>query len=358
MSTIETRRLFLACLSAATALGLAVAAPGAATAETTLTVATVDAAGTLRNIAGNRLRDNLAESDAGVTVRHIEGPVLGNAAQVRDQVAEGSVDIIGTDAAWATPYSNFLKATSYAFVFRDGEHLASVFESDFMKGLSDQIAAEQGVRILGAAALPSRAFFTKIQPQSAEDFSGLKIRSPQLDNWLASYKALGANPTPVNWNEVFLALQTGLVDGGHGLPVDGKPNNWHMAAPNITDLEDMFAVHVWMMNEARWQSLSDEEKAALQEAIDEVDTWMSENAGEQNIAAIAEMLEAGGGVYISHSADKRAAVAAMAGEDKVAEFPESEREKLRDMALQSARDMEGGAEWWDAGVLDQVQSVE
>lgn len=331
--------------------------PLVAQAETTLTVATVDAAGTLRNLAGKKLRDILEERGAKVKVRHIEGPVLGNAAQVRDQVAEGSVDVIGTDAAWATPYSNFLKATSYAFIFRDHAHLASVFESDFMKGLADQIAAEQGVRILGAAILPSRAYFTSVEPRSANDFEGLKIRSPQLDNWLASYKALGANPTPVNWNEVFLALQTGLVDGGHGLPVDVKPNNWHMAAPNITDLEDMFAVHVWMINEGRWQALSEQEQADLQHAVNEVNAWMAESASKQNIEAIAQMLKEGEGSYISHSAAKREAVAALAGAEKVAEFPNAEREKLREMALAAARKMEGQTGWWDEGVLDQIQAV-
>ncbi len=108
-----------------------------------------------------------------------------------------------------------------------------------MKDIADKIAAEQSVRILGIAILPSRAFFTKKKMEAASDFSGLKIRSPQLDNWLASYSSLGANPTPVNWNEVSLALQTSLVEGGHGLPADTKPNNWHKAAPYITDLEDM-----------------------------------------------------------------------------------------------------------------------
>lgn len=345
------------CISAA-AIGWVVLAPAGAAAQTTLTVATGDAVGTLRNLAGNMLRDVLAERGAAVQVRHIEGPVLGNAAQIRDQVAEGSVDVIGTDAAWATPYSNFLKATSYAFVFRDGDHLASVFESDFMKALADEIAAAQGIRILGAAVLPSRAFFTKIEPRSAVDFEGLKIRSPQLDNWIASYKSLGANPTPVNWNEVFLAIQTGLVDGGHGLPADVKPNNWHTAAPNITDLEDMFAVHVWMINEAKWQSLSEVEKTDFQQAIDEVDKWMSESSEEQNIASIVDMLKEGGGIYISHSSAKRDAVAALAGADKVAEFPASERDILVQNALEAARAMEGQSEWWDTGVLDEVQAVE
>ncbi|MFC7705405.1 TRAP transporter substrate-binding protein [Plastorhodobacter daqingensis] len=328
-----------------------------ASAEVSLNVATVDAAGTLRNLAGNRLHTLLREQDAGVQVRHIEGPVLGNAAQVRDQVAEGSVDIIGTDIAWAAPYSNFLKATSFSFVFRDQEHLAGVLDSAMMAELIDEIAAEQGVRILGAAVLPSRAFFTKVTPQRAADFEGLKIRSPQLDNWLESYKAIGANPTPVNWNEVFLALQTGLVDGAHGLPVDVQPNNWHKAAPNVTDLEDMFGVHVWMINETRWSGMSSADQATLVAAIDEVDAWMTATAEAESLSTIASLLDQGGGVFITHNAAKREAVAALAGADKVVAFPEDEREAMRNKALAAGKALEGQATWWAPGVLDELQSV-
>lgn len=329
-----------------------------ASAQSTLTMATGDAVGSLRNQLGNWVRDQLEERDGSLRVRHIEGPVLGNAAQITDQVIDGSLDIAGFDAAWLTPYSDFLKTTSFAFVFRDAAHMERVFESDLMAEIEEQVAEEHGIRILALGVLPARTFFS-IDPLASEsDFEDLKIRSPQLNVWIESYQSLGANPTPVNWNEVFLALQTGLVEAGHGLPADVIANQWHMAAPHITALEDMFGIHAWFMNEDRWQSLSEEERAELQAVMDDSMAWLAERADQLDHDAVVTMLEQGGGTYTSHSQENLDRIAAEIGEDRVVMFPQASYETLREGALERARELEGTADWWGEGMVDQIQSIE
>lgn len=342
---------------AALAAALLAGAPAAA-AQQTLTMATGDAVGSLRNRLGNWVRDELEKRGGALRVKHIEGPVLGNAAQITDQVVDGSLDIAGFDAAWLTPYSDLLKTTSFAFVFENEDHLERVLDSDLMREVEERIAQEHGIRILALGVLPARTFFTKKEIGTAADFGGLKIRSPQLSVWIESYKSLGANPTPVNWHEVFLALKTGLVDGGHGLPADVIANKWHLAAPNITALNDMFALHAWFMNEAKWQSLSNAEKQELTGIMDESMAWLAEQADQIDHDALVTMLEEGGGAFTSHDAEKRARIAAAVGADKVKAFPEEERRKLREGALAAARSLEGTADWWSEGLVDRIQAVD
>ncbi|MCF6327401.1 MAG: TRAP transporter substrate-binding protein [Devosiaceae bacterium] len=345
-------------LIGAAVMATVLAASSAAYAETTLTMATGDTIGSLRNQLGNRVRDNLAEADGDVQIKHIEGPVLGNAAQILEQVIDGSIDIVGTDFAWLTPYNDFLKTTSFAFIFRDSEHIESVLESDFMQDVIDEVAAEHGLRILGLKNLPARSFFARNELDSAADFDGLKVRSPQLNVWIESYKALGANPTPVNWNEVFVALKTGLVEAAHGLPADVIANKWHLAAPNIIALDDMYAFHVWVINEAKWQSLSEDKQAQLKAVLDESMEWLGDQSDEIDINSIVTMIEEGGGVYISRNEAKREIIASRVGADRVREFPQADFLQLRAGALEAARNLEGSKDWWGVGLVDLIDAIE
>jgi TRAP-type C4-dicarboxylate transport system substrate-binding protein len=326
-------------------------------AQKTLTMATGDAVGSLRNQLGNWVKDRLEKNGGPLRVKHIEGPVLGNAAQITDQVISGTLDIAGFDAAWLTPYSDLLKTTSFAFVFRDQDHLQRVLTSDLMRDIVENVAKEHGIRILGLRALPARTFFSKNALSSAADLQGLKIRSPQLNVWIESYKALGANPTPVNWNEVFLALKTGLVDAGHGLPADVIANKWHLAAPNITGLEDGFGVHAWFINEKKWQGLTDAEKKELQRVMDESMAWLAQRSDELNFKAVVDMVKEGGGTYTSHSAANRDRMAKEVGAERVKVFPEAEYQKLRSGALEAARKLEGSKDWWSKGTVEKIEAI-
>jgi len=344
-------------LLAAAAAALVIAWSPGAVAQKTLTVATGDAIGSLRNQLGNWMKGELEKRGGALRIKHIEGPVLGNAAQITDQVIAGSLDIAGFDAAWLTPYSDILKTTSFAFVFRGEDHLQKVIESDLMREVTEQVAKQHGIRILGLRKLPARAFFSKKELSSAKELSGLKIRSPQLNVWIESYKSLGANPTPVNWNEVFLALKTGLVEAGHGLPADVIANKWHLAAPNIAALDDMFAMHAWFMNEAKWQSLSAAEKQELKAIMDESMSWLAQRSDEIDSNAIVTMLKEGGGTFMSHNAAKRDKVAKAIGAARVKAFPDEDFNKLRAGALQAARGLEGTKDWWAKGLVDKIEAI-
>jgi TRAP-type C4-dicarboxylate transport system substrate-binding protein len=226
-----------------------------------------------------------------------------------------------------------------------------------MAAAIETTAQQHGVRVLGLRKLPGRAFFARKPILAAGDLAGLKIRSPQLAVWIESYKSLGANPTPVNWNETFLALKTGLVDAAHGLPADVVANKWHLAAPHITALDDMFAIHAWFINEKRWQSLSAAEKTALQGVLDESMRWLAERSDALDLDAIVTMLKEGGGTFVSPSAARREQIAKAIGADRVKAFPEADLARLRAGSLEAARRLEGGKDWWGRGLVDQIDAI-
>ncbi len=141
---------------------------------------------------------------------------LGKEADINQGLTLGTVDIILTGAS-ASPGNTYppLAVTYFPFIFRDAEHLLKYAQERRVQG------ADQGLRrqdrqphhrahLLRRA--PRHSSATSRSP-SRDDMKGLKIRVPDAPAYTrASRRRCGANPTPIAFAEVYLALQNGTVD--------------------------------------------------------------------------------------------------------------------------------------------------
>jgi tripartite ATP-independent transporter DctP family solute receptor len=83
----------------------------------------------------------------------------------------------------------------------------------------EEIMMERGYKVLGWGELGFRNITTKDRPiRKAEDLKGLDIRVPNVPSWLAAFKAWGANPTPMDFAELYSALQQGVVKAQENPP--------------------------------------------------------------------------------------------------------------------------------------------
>ena len=300
----------------------------------TITLATGDAIGSLRNLAGWHFKELIdAQPDLKITVNHVEGAVLGSASQIMDQVVEGSVQLFGNDIAWLVPYDEDFQPISFGFMYRNTDHMKNYFSSPLFLDITDKVAADAGLRALAPVPMGSRMFFSTKMLNTAADFKGLKIRAPGLEMFIKSYEAYGASPTTVAWNEIFLALKTGLVEAAHGPVADVIANKWHLAAPHITNAEDMYAANCWFMNDDFWESLSEAQREGISAALKETNQWTV----EQNSAKEQEIIDQ----MISEGADYSVF---------------QDRETLRLKALDAVQKLEDSGKW-SAGLVDKIQKL-
>ena len=301
----------------------------------TITLATGDAIGSLRNLAGEYFKSEIEKHpELNIKVNHVEGAVLGAANQIMDQVVEGSVQLFGNDIAWIVPYDDDFQPISFGFMYRDVEHMNEYFKSPIFLDLADSVAQTSGMRIIAPVPMASRMFFSVKPLKTADDFKGLKIRAPGLEMFVKSYEAYGANPTTVAWNEIFLALKTKLVEAAHGPVADVIVNKWHLAAPYITKTEDMYAANAWYVNESFWKSLSDAQRKGIQEALDATNAWSFEQSKSSEQELINQMVSEGA-KYSSSFAG---------------------REVLRKQALEAVKKLEASGKW-SAGLVDAIQNI-
>ncbi len=301
----------------------------------TITLATGDAIGSLRNLAGEYLKTEIEKRpELNLKVNHVQGPVLGTASQIMDQVVEGSVQLFGNDIAWIVPYNPDFQPISFGFMYRDVDHMNAYFKSPVFLDVADKVAKSSGMRILAPVPMASRMFFSVKPLNTIDDFKGLKVRAPGLEMFVKSYEAYGASPTTVAWNEIFLALKTKLVEAAHGPVADVIANKWHLAAPYITRTEDMYAANAWYVNEAFWQGLSEAQRNGIQEALEATNIWSAEQS-KISEEGIIEQMKADGAIYSSSFAD---------------------REKLRVQAIDAVKKLEASGKW-SAGLVDKIQAI-
>jgi TRAP-type transport system periplasmic protein len=149
-----------------------------------------------------------ARTNGRIEMTAFTGTQYGSEAQILEGVRLGAFAI---GQAGVTGYPE-LNLVWMPYVFRDKEHLWKTLYGPVGKKWSDKMAKDWGTRILGFSWYGPRQMTTNRPIHKIQDLAGLKIRVPENPVMIATWKALGASPTPVAWPEVFMALQSKTVD--------------------------------------------------------------------------------------------------------------------------------------------------
>ena len=171
-------------------------------------------------------------------------------------------------------------ATGY--VHQDAEHQVRVFNDPLMDPFKATVEEELGVKLLSVMYLGRRHVNLRqtkdeLTVMTPADLAGINLRMPGTDAWQFLGSALGANPTPMAFTEVYTALQTGSVDGqDNPLPtvVDAK---FFEVTNQIALTSHLVDLNYIAFSKAVWDAMTPEQQAAVQAAADAA---ADERAGE------------------------------------------------------------------------------
>ncbi|HEY9053210.1 MAG TPA: sialic acid TRAP transporter substrate-binding protein SiaP [Rectinemataceae bacterium] len=184
-------------------------------------------------------------------------------------VKSGQADMTATAAAWLTDGSPWISMFTAGYIFKSYDHMTKVLNGDIGKAVFERVAKEQGIRPLGAQYLGTRQINLVADKaiKTPADLKGVKLRMPNSDSWIFLGKALGANPTPVSFSELYMALQTKTVDGQDNPLPTNKNAKFYEVTKSIT-ITNHVVDSVWpAINEKKWQSLTDQQKAWVMEGV-------------------------------------------------------------------------------------------
>ena len=154
-----------------------------------------------------------------------------------------------------------------AYLWRDYEHMRATFDSDVLDGLITEIEDATGIKVLAWPYIGTRHVNIRgdRKVMTPADLEGIKLRMPGGEGWQFVGEALGANPTPLAFTEVYTALQTGAVDGqDNPLPAD-KQMKFYEVTDQIILTGHLIASNTFSMSASKWDSLNEAQQAKVQE---------------------------------------------------------------------------------------------
>ncbi len=233
-------------------------------------------------VAGEKFAKLVGERTAGkVKIGYFGAGQLGGEREMVEGVQLGSLGMVVTGVTGHRIYDAFF----LPYVFRDRDHMWKVLNGPIGDEWNQTMIKERSVRVLGYAYRGPRQLTTsKSKVQKAADLKGLKIRVPEIAPMVATWRALGAAPTPMAWPEVFTALQTGTIDGQENpLEIINSSKLWEVQKYlHLTD--HVRVAWITLLDDRLWQKMTPATQKILnatwREVADELQKTVLTKEGE------------------------------------------------------------------------------
>lgn len=166
------------------------------------------------------------------------------------------------------------------YVFRDHLHMKKVFDSDVGKELFAMMEKQMGIKVLAVPYIGTRHLGLKPKKKimTPADLAGIKLRMPPGEGWQFVGTAMGANPTPLAFTEVYTALQTGAIDGQDNPLGAVRSMKFYEVSTQIVKTGHLVANNLFAVSMSKWNSLSAAQQKTLQEAADKFSVAMTAQA--------------------------------------------------------------------------------
>jgi tripartite ATP-independent transporter DctP family solute receptor len=233
------------------------------------------------------------KSEGGLKVELYPNAMLGSDMEVLDSIRLGTAQM---NIPTPSVLGNFVKEFRLAdlpFLYPNEEVANRVADGPWTKKLMKKL---EPVGFVGLAVgnFGFRQISNNIRPiNTIKDLQGLKIRVMQSAVILDVFRALGANPTPMAFGEVFSALQTGTIDGQENPYANTYQPRFHEVQKYISNSSHMYSWGILVIGKKFYDGLTDKERAVVNEGAQAFSASMRKLSTEDEAAALDKIVKAG-----------------------------------------------------------------
>jgi tripartite ATP-independent transporter DctP family solute receptor len=240
----------------------------------------------------NVIKEEVEAADVGITVEIFGASELGGDADRIQSVIAGDIDMDIQGASALSAVYAPMSVVDGAFVFDDSDHLYNFFTSDASDPLLQGFEDETGVHILGAWNTGARQFTANVPIRTPADLEGLRMRFPPSPQFLMNAAAMGAEAVEVAFEELFLALQQGTVDGQENPITNIDSNNLYEVQDYISLSSHQLSSNLVIIGDV-WNELSTAQQDALTAAVGEAMVQEPQCAADAEEEILAGWRESG-----------------------------------------------------------------
>lgn len=273
---------------------LAAAVSVTAEAKTVLRMATDVSRQNSQSIGAEHFAQLVSERTNGdVEIKFYPDGTLGSSQAIVSGTRSGTIDIamIGTVNLGGLA-SGFL-ALDLPFIFKDEDHVYRALDGEAGKelwseldkvGLTGLAFFENGFRNITNSRKPIKV---------PEDVKGLKIRVPQSQTLVKTFEALGANPVPMAYGELYTAMETGAIESQDHPTSTLYAGKFYEVQKYLSMTHHGYAAVTLVMNTKKFNKLTDEQKKIFKECAQDAADYQRELNATEDKRLIAEMEQAG-----------------------------------------------------------------
>ncbi|MEM1417633.1 MAG: TRAP transporter substrate-binding protein DctP [Myxococcota bacterium] len=292
-------------------LALAALAPtGDAGAQETIEmkIATVAPEGTPWEKQMRRFRKHVQDGTAGrVRVKMFMGGSLGGEKALVRRTAQGSIQGWGGSTAALGSLVPELNVIESPYLFRNEQDADGALDSAAVLGQVKELVQGRGFVFGFWAENGFRSWFTEDRPiRSPADLRGLRMRSQESPVHLATYRAFGATPVPIDVTNVLTSLQTNVVDGFDNTPLFAMASSWYQAAQHLVLSEQSYQPGIVVFSKRWFDGLPDDVKAVIQNVPSNVTQQGRRNVRRMDPILIQNMERYGITVHRPSAAERQA----------------------------------------------------
>ncbi|WP_339861512.1 TRAP transporter substrate-binding protein [Thalassospira alkalitolerans] len=229
------------------------------------------------------------ESNGRFNVTVYGGDQLGTPRELFTQMALGVTQM----NASGDPGIKEIEYLAIPYLMKGIKNYGAVLDTDFGAEWNKKLVEEREIRLLGFMPRNPRQISANSEINSIDDLKGLKLRSPERDYYVESLSALGANPTPMAFAEVYTGLQAGVVDGQENPIETIYAAKFYEVQKSIAMVDYIKKPAYVMVSNTFWEGLSAEDQALMKKANDASNAVIGKMLPEQTSKMIEEMKAAG-----------------------------------------------------------------
>ena len=231
---------------------------------------------------------------------------LGGEKEVIEQAQVGAIQFARVSVGTLGPVVDDLNVLNLPFVFRDVAHMRKVVDGAIGQQLLDKVTANPNAKLVGLCWMDAgaRSFYDTKRPiKSIADLKGLKIRVIGNPIFVDMANALGANGVAMGYDQVFSALQTGVIDGAENNPPSFVFDNHYQVAKFYSDSQHLIVPEMLVYSKSGWEQLPPDDQALLTKLSRETQADARDLWDKKEADAFDRMKS--GNIEINHIADKK-----------------------------------------------------
>lgn len=235
-----------------------------------------------------------AKTNGRVDIQPFPGGQIGSSRDMIEAVSNGTQQLITEGAANFGAWAPSISVTEAPFIWRDPAHLIKAMNGPLLEKYNEQLIKARGMRILGAVYYGTRHLTTSDRAiKNVADAKGLKVRVPENDVFKAMAESWGAKPTPMNFNELYLALKTGTVDAQENPLPTIKAGKFNEVQKYIILTGHVMTPRLVVVNDASWQKIPAADRKVVEDSFKTHMAWSDEQIQKAEQSLIDEFKAAG-----------------------------------------------------------------